>query len=332
MRIVDSSGQLRTFCKEDDLDMMLAVQCNLGMFGVIYDMQLEMTEKKIAHVHDDFSYHGDLFYDPEKLKELVTSTDSVEIFHFPFNSVGWIDAAEQLTRLIGTNQTLTREEWDPKKDQLYIRKIKFHEPNEVEGEDLASKSYYKSMDIRTWLEGHAVKVLDDFVITIPQEITPLAVKAAHNFLRETTAGVRYQPLANAIHYRPNIEIYSVQDMEVAINVKEDFSNVAAACQVIIELMRREAENAKFPVNLAMEMRWMKYSEAYLCPAIVGNPNEGGSGHTFYIEIISYTKTPFWKEFVNKVARELLKMPGVQFHWGKEWEYIDGVEKHIQQVG
>ena len=331
MRIIDSAGQLRTFRKEDDLDMMLAVQCNLGLFGIIYDMQLEVKEKKIAHVEDSFQYNADLFYDAKRLKELVTTTDSVEIFHFPFNSVGWIDAAEQMTRLIGTNQTLTRDEWNPKEDQLYIRKIQFHEPEEVKDKELVGDSYYNAMNIRTWLESHCVGIFDDFVITIPQEITPLALKATHNFLRETTEGVRYQPLVNAIHYRPNIDKYSMQDMEVAINAKGDFSNVTKATQIIIELLRQEAEQARFPVNMVMEMRWMKYSEAYLCPAIVGSPKEGGSGHVFYIEILSYSHTPHWRDFANKVAQHLMKIPGVMFHWGKEWEYVDGSAKHIQKV-
>ena len=331
MRIIDAFGELRTFRNQEDPDMMHAVQCNLGLFGIIYDMHLEVLPKKIAQVHDDFSFKGDLFYNAKKLKKLVTTHDSVEIFLFPFNSVDWIDAAEQLTRLIGTKQTLTRDEWDPKKDQLFIRRINFHDPKDVTDKKLIHGCYYKHLNVRTWLEAKGVSVIDDFVINFPKEITPLVSKAAHNYLKQTTAGSRWQPLPNAIHYRPNIELHAVHDMEVAINAKDDFSNVASACQTILELMRQEAENARFPVNLAMEMRWMKYSEAYLCPAIVGNPKEGGSGHTFYVEILSYAHTPGWKEFANRLAKELLKMPGVQFHWAKEWDYVDGVEQHIQKV-
>ena len=332
MRIVDASGELRTFRKEDDLDMMLAVQCNLGMFGIIYDMELQVWEEKVAHVYDDFTYNaGDLFYNAEKLKEMVTTTDSVEIFHFPFNSVDWSDAAEQLANIIGFNQTLTREEWDPKNDQLYIRRIFFHNPEDAKDEELIHETYYKAMNVRTWLAGHAMSVMDDVLLTFPEEVTPLICKASHNYIRETTAGVRWQELPNAIHYRPNIELFAVTDMEVCVNAQEDFSNVTQVCQTILELVRQEGETGRFPLNIALEMRWMKYSEAYLCPAIVGSPSEGGSGQTFYIEILSYAHTPHWEEFANKVALELMKIKGVQFHWAKEWDYIDGVVKYIQEV-
>ena len=112
MRIMDASGDLRTFSIEDDPDMMRAVQCNLGMFGIIYDMQLKVLEETIAEVYDDFSYNaGDLLYDAEKLKEMVTKTDSVEIFHFPFNSVTWNDGVKEL---VGKKQNLDTRRVGPK--------------------------------------------------------------------------------------------------------------------------------------------------------------------------------------------------------------------------
>ena len=330
MRIVDASGELRTFRKEDDLDMMLAVQCNLGMFGIIYDMQLLVWEETIAHVHDNFNYNAeDLFYNAEKLKEMVTTTDSVEIFHFPFNSVGWSEVVEEIKGVIGEKETLTREEWDPKNDQLYIRQIKFNTPEEAKGKKLEPDSYYKSLDVQTWYSGKATEVIDFLLVNFAKQVTPLVCKTGYCYLRETTEGTRWQPLPNAIHYRPNIHLITVRDMAFCINVQDDFSNVTQACQTILELVRQEGEKGRFPLNIALEMRWMKYSEAYLCPAIVGSPSEGGSGHTFYIEIISFADTPNWQEFANKVALKLLKIKGVQFHWAKEWEYVDGVVEYIQ---
>ena len=332
MRIVDSNGELRTFSKTKDLDMMRAVQCNLGLFGIIYDMQLELMEKKIAQVKDDFSYNaGDLFYDSTKLKQIVTMYDSIEIFHFPFNSVNWVDAAEQMTRLLGSKQTLTRDEWNPRKDKLWIRKINFYNPNKKDPNKLINECYYNMLNIRSWLEGHSMNVVDDFVINFPQMITPLISRASFEYLDETTSGDVWQPLPNAIHYRPNIELFSVHDIEVVMNVEKDFSNITQACQTILELARQEAEHGKFPLNLAMEMRWMKYSDAYLCPAIVGNPREGGSGHTVYLEILSYSHTTGWEEFASRVGSELMKIPGLRFHWAKEWDYVKDFDVYIQKV-
>ena len=120
-------------------------------------------------------------------------------------------------------------------------------------------------------------------------------------------------------------------MEVCINAQDDFSNVTQVCQTILELVREEGEKSRFPLNIALEMRWMKYSDAYLCPAIVGSPSEGGSGHTFYIEILSFADTPLWQEFSNKVVLKLLTIQGVQFNWAKEWDFVDGVVEYIQKV-
>ena len=332
MRIVDASGELRTFRKEDDLDMMLAVQCNLGMFGIIYDMQLLVWEEVIAHVQDNFNYNADLFYNAEKLKEIVTTNDSVEIFHFPFNSVGWSELVEEMKSLTGEKETLTRKEWDPKNDQLHIRQIKFNTPEEAKGKKLEPDTYYKTLDVQTWYAGKAAEVIDFLLLNYAKQLIPTVCKASHYYLRKTSEGTRWQPLPSAIHFKPaNIHHMNVTDMEVCINVQDDFSNVTQVCQTILELVRQEGEKGRFPLNIVLKMRWMKYSEAYLCPAIVGSPSEGGSGHTFYIEIHSFAGTSLWQEFANKVALELLKIKGVQFNWAKEWDYVDGVVEYIQKV-
>lgn len=270
MRIVDSNGELKTFTKADDRDMMLAVQCNIGMFGIIYDMQLDLIEEKICHAHNDFSYTaGDLFYNAKNLKEMVEKNDSVEIFYWPFSSVGWIDAAEQLTTLLGSNQTLTRDEWDPKEDGCWVRKINIPDQSTVSDDLLQSDLYYKYLNMRSWLEMRNLNVADDFIITIPSAVTPLACKAAYNWAKESMSGDIYQRLPNAIHFRDNIGLGSVADAEWAFDAKKDFSNVTKAVQIVLELARSEAENGKFPLNMVIEMRWMAFSESCLCPAVVG---------------------------------------------------------------
>ena len=187
MRIVDASGKLRTFRKEDDLDMMLAVQCNLGMFGIIYDMQLLVWEDITAHVHDNFNYNaGDLFYNAEKLKEMVTITDSVEIFHFPFNSVGWSEVVKGVKGVMGEKETLTGVEWDPKNDKLYIRQIKFKTPEEAKGKKLEPDTYYKALDVQSRYTGKASEVIDFLLVNFGKQLTPLVCKGNYYYLRETT--------------------------------------------------------------------------------------------------------------------------------------------------
>ena len=42
MRIIDSEGELRTYSMKDDPDMMHAIQCNLGLWGLIVDLTLKV--------------------------------------------------------------------------------------------------------------------------------------------------------------------------------------------------------------------------------------------------------------------------------------------------
>ena len=290
-------------------------------------------EKKIARVQDDFNTTAnDIFYNAKNLKNLVMSNDSVEIFYWPYNSTKWSDAAEQVTRLLGNNEALTRDEWDPKNDRLWIKKVNIPDQGLVQDKTLVNSCYYKKMDFCEWFESQGIRFVNKFLIKIPQEITPLLVKSSFNYLAKSTQEEVWQPLANAIHYKPNATLYSVQALEVAFNVKEDFGNITQACQAVLDILRVDAENGRFPLNVAMEMRWMKYSDAYLCPAVVGNPSEGGSGHTVYLEVLSFTNTPGWKEFANRVAQEFMKIEGTRFHWAKEWDYVDGFKQYTQKVG
>ena len=50
MRIVDSNGDLRTYSMADDLDMMRAVQCNLGLWGIIVDLTLSVCTSQAVRL------------------------------------------------------------------------------------------------------------------------------------------------------------------------------------------------------------------------------------------------------------------------------------------
>jgi hypothetical protein len=46
-----------------------------------------------------------------------------------------------------------------------------------------------------------------------------------------------------------------------------------------------------------------YSDTYLCPGIIGNPEYGGSGQVFYVEILSVQGTRGWEKFCIDVGKE-----------------------------
>ena len=55
MRIIDSNGDLREYKIEDDKDMLNAIQCNLGLWGIVVDFTLKVCKTKytlnICSVH-----------------------------------------------------------------------------------------------------------------------------------------------------------------------------------------------------------------------------------------------------------------------------------------
>ena len=52
---MDSSGRLRRFTKERHPDIIRAAKCNLGMFGIMYDITIQV--RQLAAVYGHFWYH-----------------------------------------------------------------------------------------------------------------------------------------------------------------------------------------------------------------------------------------------------------------------------------
>ncbi|KAK3099311.1 hypothetical protein FSP39_002463 [Pinctada imbricata] len=70
-----------------------------------------------------------------------------------------------------------------------------------------------------------------------------------------------------------------------------------------------------------------FSEAYLCPGNIGNPDDGGTGQVLYIEVLSVAGTPGWEDFCKYVAGKWLDMGGIP-HLAKQWSFIPNIEKRI----
>ena len=66
-------------------------------------------------------------------------------------------------------------------------------------------------------------------------------------------------------------------MEWCFEVKDDFSTAIQACKHVVSCVKKYTSLYEFPV--AMLMRWMAYSDAYLCPSVMGNPNKPWQGQS-----------------------------------------------------
>ena len=69
---------------------------------------------------------------------------------------------------------------------------------------------------------------------------------------------------------------------------------------------------------------------YLCPGIIGNPANGGSGHVLYIEILSVAGTQGWEDFCKEIAKEWIALGGIP-HLAKQWDFLPNIEEDINKV-
>ena len=112
LSIVSSSGELKQY-SQADTDMMKALRCNLGLFGIIYEIELKVFPQQTVKVVNDFEPTiCELFYSKGSLENVVKSNDSVEILWFPCQSIG---GHLQLN--------LSSKTWDPCKDKTFVRMI-----------------------------------------------------------------------------------------------------------------------------------------------------------------------------------------------------------------
>lgn len=88
----------------------------------------------------------------------------------------------------------------------------------------------------------------------------------------------------------------------------------------------ETHEMTFPLSLCLEMRVMKKSNCFLCPASIGTQD-----HIAYIEVLSTAGTPNYKEYFGEVATAWKALGGVP-HWHKEFMILgNGIVDHMKKI-
>ena len=222
MRIVDSKGTLRTFRKSDPScpndpdandELFKAVQANLGMFGIIYDMTFDLPKMKVVKTKNYFDMSvDDLFYNPQTMKQLVLGHYSTEIFWFPFNS-HTLSLASEIKSIFWSHETkLDKQHWNPKHDKLWIRKVS--ELSSYKEKDITGSHHSAFLDPLEWLAEHiSVPILK----ALPEWLTPFFTKATFEGMRATNPRSLTQRLPDAIHYLTD---FDYNGMKVKDNLRQ----------------------------------------------------------------------------------------------------------------
>lgn len=178
--------------------------------------------------------------------------------------------------------------WNPKKDNLWIRKINIVEvpeepcPNEVD---------YAVQDAKGLMSTGFGRIVSK-QFTEHDILVPSFLKAGFEIIKRFNSSSTFEPINKAIHYQSFIEIMPVVDMEFAFNATPGtFPEQAKAMQAVIETTKKYYKNLQFPLSVAMEMRWMAHSHCLICPArAVQNDESSGKNKNYLKEALHNSST------------------------------------------
>ena len=161
--------------------------------------------------------------------------------------------------------------WDPKEDKLWIRKINIAD---VPEDPCPTDVGYAVQDIQGLVSTGFGRIVSKHLIEHPV-LVPSFLKVGFEMIQDFNEGTRFEPINKAIHYQSFIEVMPVVDMEFAFNAcPGTFPKQAIAMQTVVEKCKDLYMNLQFPLSVAMEMRWIAYSDCLVCPAKAVQKEEG----------------------------------------------------------
>ncbi|KAF8976672.1 hypothetical protein BGZ46_008064 [Entomortierella lignicola] len=300
VKIVDSNGILNTFSKDIDPVEFSAATVNLGLMGIIYSYTVKVEPMFNLKMTDTHPLLQDIFSDPKvggpMLKSMVLNNDQTEIFYWPFN-----------TPLFGKSN-----------DHLWIKQ--WQRSNQTATDNLlVDKLQNAVQNLETTLGSNVYKLMATSPSTTPY-IIPLLYQA----VAADSSVVLHAP--NAIHYRAGVENMPCLELELAIKMDDNFENVATAWNYVVDQIYTNANAGKYPLNIAIEMRFVKSSSMLMSPVYDEDPN------AIYamIDILSVVNTKGFREFSINIAQYWMQNFQTRPHWAKLWEVIPGIAPYLRQ--
>jgi FAD/FMN-containing dehydrogenase len=324
MTFVDGLGQIRRWTREsateDELD---ALRTNLGVFGLIHDVTLEVVPRYEVHFTMETVPYADLFADTDearaRLRRLHEENLSVEVFWWPFVFEG--------------APFVSRPALNP---NVWLLTAKKHiAPDVPERSALRRFVHMQLLDIPTMaLNGWFQRAItaSPFVGFLPW------VLCATNLWVGARGGSFRMPAYDAIHYvnATGVEFVLVTACEWSIPFRpaaaddepDGYERVRASFAALHDLVDRAFRDHAFtdprsgPVNVAIEMRTMAPSRALLSPQWLP---EAERAHTRFAvpELVTSAHQPAWPEFLRRAHLAMVGDPArfgddVRCHLAKEW--------------
>ncbi|XP_012946738.1 uncharacterized protein LOC101860474 [Aplysia californica] len=307
MRLLDSHGRLRRFTKEDHPMIMKAASCNLGMFGIMYDITIKVEPTFVVKAENRFVRLGDLMLNKDALRAQVTGSFLTEISWFPFNKIS--DAAAEEYSRTGA----IPDDWSAADDTVWLRTINRAQQSEYQGQTILGPSY---LPTKGSLSGGNVTGLlrGRGAIDIAKKLSP---KSFHY-------------LVNAFPVILPPRWGTETSAAFMLNIDNSFDRVYRAFNFMISRSEQQIrDNGTTPMN-ALLPRFFQNHECFLCPgnAEIQMPND--SGRTLVIDFLAPpAQQGFYKAAADFV--EFFKNEKVRPHWAKRHDNIAGIIDHVKDV-
>ncbi|CAG8711684.1 14618_t:CDS:2, partial [Acaulospora colombiana] len=290
-----ADGELREFSDDIDEIEMSAARVNLGLLGIIYKLTFIVEPMFKLRMIDIIEPMSSIWNSPS-LKSLVDSSDSIEVFYWPFNSSGL----------------------KPENDKIWIKQyLRTMDMPTVDAVEEKTKQVFQSHELEFG------DYLYDFMAKEPKS-TPFL-----DHLLFTTA-INHQAdqileAPDAIHWQAGIDAIKCQDLEFAIKLDKEF-------KIAIEEIYEYAAKKIYPLNLSVEFRINKSSQNLLAPTYDPDPN----AYFILIEVLSVNGTEHFQEFSIELAKRWMELYDARPHWAKLWEHVPEIipyiKKHLGERG
>ena len=227
IEIVTASGQLRRFEEGVDSDeVMNAVRLNLGMFGIMYRITMNVQKSWIVHARDQRLPADTLF---ESLRDLIRIHDNVDLFWWPFCDEFWVKTWKKIN-----NTRITAKPRRSRSDKLI---------------STAGSRVHNGL----------IRLSERY-----PRLTPVISKTT--FQLTPSRGNKVVDIVEAIHYRRAIEYARMGCVEVAFKVDPYFENVKWAIKAAMKRVKTFARRGEYPMNVTMNVRFIHNSNCWLSPA------------------------------------------------------------------
>jgi hypothetical protein len=281
MEVVDGRGRVRTL-SDETVGPEAMDAARLGLGLFGIIHSITLRAEPIFNVHHVDRTRADMVQTLRDLKRIVLSHDYCDLYWFPFSPCVWLKTYHR-TELPSTVG-----------------------PRRARGERMFQRAGMRvGHRICRWLAQN------------PRH-TPTTCRLLSQFIPSRDV---IEPVLGGIHFQTGIEFMRARNMEIGFALDEDFEIVRQAWWFAVDLVGRYARQGKWPLNLALNARFLGSSRALLSPC-------HGRQHTCFIEIMTHRDATGWDEFVAELGSAWLKLPGAAPHWPKEFEQIPGVFDQI----